>query len=220
MALTFDTKAQGISNSNPVVLSYTCGANAKVLVVGLAIQDEMQEGGWGTPTYNGIAMTQAAVTRQAVSEVTVEMWYLINPPTGAAYNISVPNDPGYYIRIIASSYNSDLNVALDVTGGWVGSTANPSKSVTTTVDGDAVVDIMANSYNSAETERNQTLLYATDEGTWNSAAQYALQATAGLITFSHTIAAADWGLIIAAFKEVSAAEPTIFIPWIDEDLMY
>ena len=220
MALTFDTKAQGISNSNPVVLSYTCGANAKVLVVGLVIQDLYGDWEGGAPTYNGIAMTQADSTQTGGIEVVVEMWYLLNPPTGAAYNISIPNASNLYIRVIASSYNSDLSVALDVADGWYGPTANPSNSVTTTVDGDAIVDIMGNALNTAETGRNQTLLYATDEGTWNSAAQYALQATAGSITFTHTIAAAGWGHIIAAFKEVSAVAPTIFIPWIDEDLAY
>jgi len=218
MALTLDTKAQAISNSNPVVLSYTCGANAKVLVVGLAIEDSLGSGGWGVPTYNGIAMTQVGSIQSG--DVFAELWYLLNPPTGAAYNISVSNSENLNVRIIASSYNSDLNVALDVYGIWAGITANPSKSVITTVDGDAVVDIMGNDLNTVETGRNQTLLYATDEGTWNSASQYALQATAGSITFTHTIAAADWGFIIAAFKEVSAAEPTIFIPWIDEDLAY
>lgn len=45
MTITLDTKAQVISNSDPVVLSYTCGPNVKVLVVGLAINDIGRSGG-------------------------------------------------------------------------------------------------------------------------------------------------------------------------------
>jgi len=217
MALTYDTKAQKVAATNPVVLSYTCGANAKVLVVGLVVNSLfIRSEDDPTVTYNGVAMT--AVSRQAAAtEVTAELWYLINPLTGAAYNISIPNDNSSNIRVIASSYISSGDVSLDVSSAEKGTTANPSRSVTTTVDGDAIVDIMASSLDTAETGNNRTLLYSNDEGNWNSASQYALQATLGAITFTHTIAAANWGHIVAAFKETITAVTT-FIPWIGEDL--
>lgn len=210
MAHTFDTSAQGVGSANPLLLSYTCGAGATVLVIGLVVKSLTARAG-GNPTYNNIAMTQASTRQQAATEVAAEIWYLLNPPTGSAYNISVPNTGGLTIRIIASSYKaaSGKQSALDVANGWTGTIANPSNSVTTNVNGDAVVDILAHALNTPETGRNQTLLYATDEGVWNSAAEYALQATAGSITFSHTIAADSWGQIIASFKETQVYIETL-----------
>ncbi|MFA4934532.1 MAG: hypothetical protein WC568_01725, partial [Candidatus Methanoperedens sp.] len=210
-AHTFDTSSQAVAATSPVTLSYTAGSNSTVLVVGLAINSLTARAG-GAPTYNGIPLTQANVTQTAASEVAAELWYLLNPPTGSAFTISVPNTGTFSIRVIASTYNASAGYssALDIAGGWTGSTANPSNSLTTTVNGDAIVDIMGNSKNTAETANNQVLLFANDEGNWNTAAQYALQATAGAITFTHTIAIPnDWGHIMAAFKEVDTSPPNV-----------
>lgn len=201
---SFDAKGQTSgSSANPVTLSFTTTSGTTVLVVGLAMRSVSARAG-GAPTFNGVALTQANTTKVAASEVSAELWYLLDPPIGT-YTISVPNSGGLTMTLMASSYKaaSGKTSALDVAGGWVGNTVNPSNNLITTTYGDAVVDIMAHGLNTAETGRNQVLLYATDQGQWNTAGQYALQTTAGSITFSHTIAADNWAHLMVSFKEQS-----------------
>jgi len=172
------------------------------LVIGLAIQSTTARAG-GSPTYNGVTMSQVGTRQQASTEVTAEMWYLINPTIGGALTISVPNTGGLNIRIIASTATSTVASArLDQNSNTTGTSANPSHAVTTLANGEWIVDVTANSNNSPETGRSQTLLFATDEGVWQSGGQYAVQTNAGSITFTHTITSANWAHIVASFMEV------------------
>ncbi len=203
MATSLDTKNQAFGATNPLTLSYTVGVAGKLLVVGLGIGSTTARAG-GAVTFNAVAMTQAGSTLIAAAEVGCELWYMLNPPTGAAYNISVPNTGLLNIRLMASSYVAGASgFALDVINGQTGTTANPSTSVTTLGNNDIVADIMASSNNNAETGRNQTLLYSNDEGLWNDSGQYAINITPQTIAFTHTIAASNWAQQVASFKDLT-----------------
>ena len=202
MGWSYSNKGQAVGTANPQTLAYTCAAGVKLLVVGLGCRIGARAG--GAPTYNAVAMTQAGTTRTQTN-VSAELWYMLNPPTGVSYTISVPNTGGINVRINASSYIPDPNYEylLDQTNGNVGTTANPSVSVTNTADGDVVVDMMCHELNTAETANNRTLLYSNDEGIWNTAAQYYLETTGGAAAaMSHTIGADNWGLCVASFRQV------------------
>ncbi len=204
-AHTLDTsaKAATLQTTNPATLSYTAGAGTTVLVVMLAHTQTSRTG--GVPTYNGVAMTQVGSEVLNAQEVGAEMWYLINPPTGAAYTISVPNGGGIGIRIYAATFKAGAGntSALDVSNSTNVDAANPSLTLTTTVNGAAVVGILADGLSTVPTARSHTLISNADEGQWVNEAQYALQANLGLITLSHTIAVDDVAMIVAAFKPVS-----------------
>ena len=203
MGYGYSNSSQTVGTGNPQTLSYTCAAGVKLLVVGIGCRSGARAG--TAPTYNSVAMTQAGTTRTSTN-VSSELWYMLNPPTGSAYTISVPNTGAINVRIIASSYTADPNFSyeLDQTNGNTGTGANPSVSVTNTSDGDVVVDMMCHELNTAETGRNRTSLFATDEGVWNTAAQYYLETTGGsAAAMSHTIAADAWGLCVASFKQVN-----------------
>ena len=203
MGWAYDTSSQSVNTGNPRTQAYTCAAGSRLLVVGLGVRIGPRAG--GAPTYNAVTMTQAGTTRTQ-GNVSAELWYLLNPPTGVSYTISVPNTTTTMnVRIIASSYIPDPNYIyqLDQTNGNVGTTANPSVSVTNTADGDVVVDMMCHELNTAETAYNRTLLYSTDEGIWTTAAQYYLETTGGsAAAMSHTIGADNWGLCVASFRQV------------------
>jgi hypothetical protein len=207
-AHTYDTKLRGTGSANPQTLSYTCGSGTTLLVLGIVTEGATARTG-GAPTYNGVAMTQVDTTRTA-TETNVEMWYLANPSTGSAYDISVPNSNTLTLYLIASSYKaaSGYTSTLDVSNGTTGSTADPSLSVTTNVDGDVVVDILGHGYHKIPTANSHSLLYSTDDGAYTDSAQYALQASAGLITLSWTANADDWAMIVGAFKESPAPDLT------------
>ena len=213
MAHTADTNSRFTGTSNPLTTSYTCGAGTKLLVLGIvtgATAPVTPRAG-GAPTYNGVSLTQADSTRAGDTnpEVSVELWYLLAPPTGSAYTISIPNNNGASLYVQASSWKPASNKvsALDVANGdaSVGTSANPSVSVTTTADGDVVIGILGDGQDTAPTAVSHTILNGTDDGNFSDNNQYSLQTSAGLITFSWTVSANDWGAVIAAFKEASSS---------------
>jgi len=209
MAHTFDAKNRVTGTANPLLVPHTCGAGATLLVLSLVVKAAVARTG-GAPSYNGAAMTQVETTKIA-TETNCEMWYLVNPSIGT-YNVSIPNAGALTLYAITSSYKaqSGYTSALDVSNSNTGVSANPSLSVTTTVGGDVIVDTLGDGYNSKPTAYNQTLLYSTDDGLYSDNAQYALQVSAGLITFTWTVASDDWCMIVGAFKElVGGAVETI-----------
>lgn len=204
-AHTFDTSARAatLQTTNPATLSYTCGSGTTVLVVMLAHTQASRTG--GALTYNGITMTQVLSEVLNNAEVGSEMWYLVDPPTGSAYTISVPNGTTGSIRIYAASFKAQSGYTsnLDVATSTNVDALNPSKTLTTTVNGDAVIGILADGLLSTSTALSHTRISGADEGAWVSDAQYGLQSTAGNITMTFTIASDDVAMIMAAFKEVA-----------------
>jgi hypothetical protein len=154
----------------------------------------------GTPTYNGVALTIAAGISGGT---TIELWYLLNPSTGAAYQISVPNSASINLCIQASSYKaqSGYTSVLDVKSSGSGVSANPSKSVTTTANGDVIVANLYDSYDSAPTAQSGTNLNRTDNDGFSDSNQYKLQVTAGVWASSWTISYSAWLIGVVAFKE-------------------
>lgn len=203
-AHTYDTKAQTATydTTAPKTLSYTCGAGTTLLV--LMVQHTQVSRTGGAPTYNSVAMTQVGAEVLNAQEVGVEMWYMPNPPTGSAYSISVPNTGAINMRLTAASFKaqSGYTSALDQNTSTNTDGANPSLNRTTTVNGDVCVDVLGDGLLSVPTARSHTLLYNNDEGVLVFETQYGLQASAGLITMSHTIATDDVAMIMACFKEV------------------
>jgi len=202
----FDAKSTTTGTASPLTFSHTCTGTDRLLTLGLAWRDDVARSG-GAPTYNGVAMSQAGITQVKAGAggfpgASAEMWYLTNPTSGAN-TISIPNTPSLSIRAIASSFvnaHQEQSTVLDQTGGGTGTTANPSNSITPTMNLQIIVDIMSHELNTAETGRNKTLLYATDEGVWNTAAQYELQGNAAETTFTHTIGADHWAIAMASFR--------------------
>ena len=220
MAHTADTNLRFTGNSNPLTSAYTCGANAKLLVLGIVIGGSVQRGG-GMPTYNGVELTQADETRQyAVNpEASCELWYLLEPTTGSAVQISIPNPTSLTLHVQASSYNvtPGFTSALDVEDGNTGLSASPSVSVTPTEDGDVIVGVLGCGQDYAPPARSGTELNTTDNGSYSDSNQYTLQATAAAIATSWTTGvygggvygrglyggADDWCMSVAAFKQTN-----------------
>jgi hypothetical protein len=206
MAHTFDAKNRVTGTANPLLVSHTCGSGATLLVLSLVVKGNVVRTG-GAPSYNGATMS-VVESLVIATETNCEMWYLVNPSIGT-YNVSIPNSGGLTLYAITSSYKAQAGYtsALDVSNSNTGVSANPSLSVTTTVGGDVIVDTLGDGYNNKPTANNQTLLYSTDDGLYSDNAQYALQANAGLITFTWTVASDDWCMIVGAFKEVTVGGP-------------
>ena len=204
MAHTFDTSANVAGQTaSSVTFSYTCGATASILILGITTAASAGRS-VGSPTYAGLAFTQAGSTQTSGGNVgTSEIWYLLAPPTGTANSIVIPNTTTQTIAAVAASFicAPGLQSVLDVTGGGTGNSANPSVSVTTTSNGAAIFS-MANDANTL-TASGQTLIASGANGGSNFAAGYSLQATSGAIAMSWTASNGRWASSVMAARECS-----------------
>lgn len=205
MAHTLGTSATiTAGTTNPKTLAYTCPAGATVLVLAFAVAGAVDRAG-GTPTYNGITLTHGDMTRKYATspEASAELWFLYAPPTGASYNISIPNTGGKSIwgAVITFKAQAGYETITDDDNGGTGNTANPSLSITPTVAGDAMVEVLAHGNSSVPTGRTHTSLVTQDWGQYVAAIQYGLIAGTGAVAMGFTIAADDWGMRMTAFKE-------------------
>lgn len=225
MAHTFDTNLRFSAVTNPVTSNYTCGSGATLLVVGIVIGPLGGRHGLA-PTYNGVEFTLADFTRRIIPQVGCELWYMTDPPTGSALEISVPNPLSSPLHVQVSSYvvASGKTSAIDVDGGSLGSSASPSVSLTTTEDGDVIVGVFGDTEDFTPTANSGTELNTTDNGLYSDNNQFTLQASAGAIATSWTTqtygagvygggiynGTAGWVMVVAAFKEVNI--PVIVTP--------
>lgn len=203
-AHTFDTKNRATGDSNPLTVSVTPTSGATLLVLTIVTYFSTARTG-GAPTFNGVALTQVG-TVEAAEETNVEMWYLANPSIGT-YNVSIPNTNTRIMYVVASVYKASTGFTskFDVVNQSNNTTANPSLSVTPTVNGAVIVDVMGSGYGDAPTGNSDVVLYSVDSGSYSDNHQYELQATAGLTSHWWTVAADDWCMIVAAFKLVAIA---------------
>jgi hypothetical protein len=208
MAHTFDTKAQISGATNPVTGNYTCGVGTTLLVLGIVAGGGTARAG-GTPTYNGVAMTEVYSGIKAVSspETVVDMYYMLAPPTGSSLQISIPNTGTLSLWCCASSYKAQTGYtsAYDTKHSATGTSTNPTDDVTTTVAGDAIVQVLGDGRNAVPTANSDVLLYKTLHSTYSDDHQYKLPSDYGLNTVSWSCLSDDWAIITGAWKEVIIA---------------
>jgi len=209
-AHAFDTKYQGVKvNSAPYTFTYICGAGTTVFVLSIVVVGTTARAG-GAPTYNGIAMTQADQNRVG-GETIAELWYLLSPPTGASYQVSIPNTgTARDLSPVASSYKAQSGYisALNTANGGTGVSTNPTgPSLTGLNTGDVIVAVVGTGANSwAPTARTGTQLYDRDDGTYGNGAQYYITPNTNNVAMGWTFATSDdWAICEAAFKEVIIA---------------
>ena len=139
MALVYSNKTEYNGNDNPIEILYTCAANVKLLVVGIAIGGNGSRSGTA-PTYNSVELTQAGNTQNAAAEVACELWYMLNPPTEVEHTIAIPNTDPDACWVSVASFTSSVNVLFDQADGTVVTQADPSLTLNGVPAGAAVVD--------------------------------------------------------------------------------
>ncbi len=225
MAHTFDTNLRFSSSFQGAAIDYTCGDGATLLVVGIV---STRIPNTAPPMYNNLLLSMANRTRGhvgrpgddpfIVGETECQLWYLTDPPTGAPFELVVPNPLSQLLHIQISSYivASGKTSALDVAAGADDTTSSPSISLTTTEDGDVIVAVLGDDENFTPTGNSGTELNTTDDGLYSDSNQFTLQTSAGAIATSWTTqtygagvygggiynGTDGWGMVAAAFKEV------------------
>jgi hypothetical protein len=202
--------ANTTSTANPLAANVTLGAGTTVMVVALIYAGSTVRGG-GTPTYNGIALTQADTFHKGTTspECSCEIWYMLNPPTGSAYSLSIPNSGGLAMEANVSWYSaaSGKTSALDAVHGLNGATStNPTDSITTIAANCLIVSAVTDGAQTwAPTPQSGTVVYNDDDGNWGGGSQYTLDAgAAGAKSYYWTFGTSeDWGVVAVSIKEVN-----------------
>jgi hypothetical protein len=209
MSHTYNTKATATrSNANPLTYTHNCGSGTTLLVLGLVIGGGTDRTG-GAPTYNGTAFTQAGTNQKAASspETVVELWYLLNPTTGSALTISIPNTNTVYISAVSASFIagagslSKFKEALGATG----TSTDPTGATHTGVHPeDLIIGILGTGRdNITGLTESDTLLYEVDDGSYGRSAQYALNSPSSSKIMSWASSTSDdWAIISAVFQKV------------------
>lgn len=209
MAWTYDTKAAIAERTTQYSAAYTCAVGCGVLVVGITVTGATPRTATA-PTYGGLTLTQVG-TATFAGEGGTEMWYLLNPPSGAN-TLVVPDGNGMSIVIVASSYKvpDGKGGAYDTTNtnSNAGST-NPTVSVTPTTTASILIDSMFSGYLNITTTPlavgQGVELNRLDTGSEVCGAHYLISSSTSPVTMSWTQALDDWVTKAVVFKEVAGA---------------
>ena len=198
-----DTKKEHNEDSTtPVTDTFTVGADARLLVY--SIMTKTSSTRTGTPTYNGNGLTEAINLGDTGGEGTAELWYMINPPTGSDYAVSVPNAGTDEVNLVISSYTPATENATYVfvnATGTSSTTANPSIAITPAASGDVIVTAFFSGYKTVAGGNSDTLLYKRDTGGEGYGSQFKITSDATEQTLTWTQGSDDLQLVAAAFTE-------------------
>lgn len=219
--ISFDSASNSSgAQSGTFTWSHTCTGVQLGLFLSLTFEDS-SNGTTSAPTYNGVAMIQAATSTGNFKEV---IWYLANPSTGS-HTISVATNSidttAHAVTGEAVSLTSVGQVAtVGASGTYVSGSSNIiSMSVTTTAPNSYLVDSSLSSASTGNTVtatgtgqlKKNTISYLTGE---NVAVQ-SIQPTTTIGTYAlsystHAVSAND-GLVIEVLAFNPAVEPRYWV---------
>lgn len=203
MAWTLNASTQGTYGAtDPQTLVHTCSAATRLLTLTIFVNGNTTRTG-GAPTYNSVPMTDSGHGFVVHTECGVEVWYLISPPTGSSYTVSVPNTNIVNCDLSVTSWEPSAGgAAYDNSNSATGTTANPSLSLTVGATGNLVVGALGSGYRNVPTAgTNFTLVHTYDAGNQTWGTEYDLAGSATPVTVAFGQSADDWGLIGIGFSE-------------------
>lgn len=208
-AISLDATSTSITNgfnSGPITKtwSHTTGSGSSRLLV-LTADIWQDTGGTGTissASYGGVALTKGTTIREF--NMSAEVWYLKNPPTGAntmSVTVSGATDA---IKLATSTYTGvDQTAPYVAATTAVGTSGNPTIS-RTTVNASALLVATLSRYTTTAATTNRTSLYNDHTGSTLGAASYQLATSTGSYSDTYTGSSAnDWAMIMAEFKPTS-----------------
>ena len=133
MAIAISVNAQNRNASQSITLGGTC---TKLVV---SFSDVNNNTGIAV-TYNGIALTQG-VTRTS-GGITSAIWYLDNPPTGAAYTLGITGS-GSIFPYVGIYEISGAAAGVGATQTTLGTGSATSMSITTTANNSLILNAIA-----------------------------------------------------------------------------
>lgn len=207
MSIALDTSNQGVATGfsvgpRTVTYSHTCTGSQLILVVWVALWQDVAGTGTVTAiTYNGVALTQAIPSTTSTS-MAGEMWYLIAPTTGANTLSVTVTGATDGIRVASGSFTGvDQTSPLGVTSTSTGASGNPAVSITTATANSVAIAGLCRFANIAITATTFTNLQRANANSVTMVLDYNLNTTATTYTATETGATAnDWIMGAAEFK--------------------
>lgn len=208
MAFTLDV----VQTSNTSPLSITLASGAKLAVATFSNRKASGVAAVTSVQLGGVAMT--ALTWRNNTTIASQIWYLVDPPTGAQ-NLTWTSG-NLLDRATISSYTvaAGKSAAYDgVDVGTTGTSTGPSQSVTPSNQPNVIITTCAHEGAAVMTAKGtgQVGLEPAagdgfyDEGVWNTAHTYEPTTLTSADTQSFTNAASDvWAISCAVFKEIAA----------------
>lgn len=198
--------AAGTTDSgNPVTASINLPAGTTVLWVSIVAGGTTARAG-GSPTYNGVALTPSNAKTNAggTPEVCAEDWYILNPSTGSALTLSIPNSGTLGLAVVYgyASAASGFTSVFDNKVATPGNSTNPSTSMTVS-DGSIWFGAVGDGAQTwAPSGRSGTQIADWDAGSWGTGGQYGVKSGTGSQTISWTFGTSeDWIILGSSFKE-------------------
>lgn len=203
------------TTANPATVTITCPAGTTVLWLGIVVSTTTARSG-GDPTYNSVTMSAGAAKTNAggTAETNAETWYLLRPPTGSSYTISIPNAGGLAMTIsaaCASAASGYTTVKSQSSVATQGNSTNPSTTGPTGAIGDIEFSVIGNGATTWNPSgRSGTQINDWDAGSRGHGAQYRVSAGTGGSTHSWTFATSeDWIIEVDRFTESAIVAPTV-----------
>lgn len=198
MAIKLDTSTDGGGTTGTsLTWSHTCSGSNRILFVAT-------RGGGGESdrivglTYNGQAFTKVGTATEPGDSQVVNLWYMLNPPTGA-HNIVITISPSGFISACAASYNGVRQVSQPDNSSTTtaSNSAGITSSITTNKNGCWCV--MATSQRvtvtaGTNTVKRQPILFDNNSPVSPAATL--------LMTVGGGDAGTDWATVIASFSPV------------------
>jgi hypothetical protein len=207
--VTFDAvgpSSAGASATSPTATaswSHTCSGTNRLLIVGVAVGDASTGAMTLGVTYNGVAMTSVArVNSNNQTAGFVELFRLINPPTGANTVVVTPSATANAISAGSISFTGvHQTTPLGTAATAFGSSGTPTVAVTATTSGNMIVDAVCNG--AAVTSSNQTQRWLRNTNTSTAAGNGAAAtaaATGSSVTMSYATTSDWWGIAAVEVK--------------------
>lgn len=214
--IAFATASSGAAtgfSAGPTVVSYshTCTGVNRLLVVWVAIfQDVAGTGAVSAITYNSVALTNAVPSTRSTA-MAGEMWYLVAPASGTntlSVTVTGANDG---IRVASISFiNAAQTSVLGTTNTSTGASGNPAVSLTTGTANSASVAGLSRHGNTAITASTFTNAVRANANNVTMVADYNINTTATSYTDTETgTAVQDWMMGIAEFNTYVAPTPSV-----------
>lgn len=202
MAIAYDSSSGDGKNISTLTYSHTCSGSDRVLVMGVTFATGLSIS--GTPTYNGVAMTQIGSVIAASGSVfsNTYFFYLVAPDTGV-HDISITASSSNYIYSSAISYTGvDQTNPIDESGSFTQSSSTSiTKSITTTSDNCWLSSFtVSGTANSISAGANVTQRQSIGPGWCASGDTNAAQTPAGSYSQTWTGASDSRALFVAALK--------------------
>jgi hypothetical protein len=212
VTIVHDATTSTSGSAATVTQSHTVGTTQgnRILVVGVSFRSAAAQS-VSTITYGGQSLTRLSFTNTGTYH-RAELWYLVNPPTGANNVVVTFSASVAYIVGISSYYNVHQTTPFGTAATATGNSTSASVAVTSAV-GDLVVDVVEkNKDNEAITAgANQTQRWNRVNSTsgLDNIGAGSSEAGAATVTMSWSWSTARvWAIVAAPLKPASSATVT------------